>query len=198
MWKTAADFDNVIVSTSPNTVLHQDTFAQTSDEQSAPWTSSPSPAWQYATTVGGATVFRQTSSTVETARAINGAPAADQIISAELRPQVFNASGTGRAGLIARYINDRNYYYVMLGDNNRVSLRKVSNGAVTVLEEAPFTINVGTSYRVRLEAIGNALRLYINGRLLAEGRDSQFSTGRYGLITYRAAVDFDSFVARRP
>lgn len=195
MWKTAADFDNVIVSTSPSTVIYQDAFAETSDGS---WTTSPSSAWQLTTASNGATVFRQSSPTIGGARAINGAPAADQIISADLRPRAFNASGTGWVGLIARYVDDRNHYYVLLGDNDRVSVRKLSNGAITVLEEVPFTINAGTSYRVRLEAIGDVLQLYINGRLLAEGRDSQFRTGRYGLMTYRAAADFDSFMARRP
>jgi hypothetical protein len=43
-----------------------------------------------------------------------------------------------------------------------------------------------------------SLRLYINDRLIAEGMDSDLPAGRYGLVTYRAAADFDTFSSKRP
>jgi hypothetical protein len=132
------------------------------------------------------------------ARAVNGAPAADQIISADIRPTAFNTSGTGWVGLMARYRDDRNYYYVLLKSSGKAALRKVVDGQLTLFEEVPFTVTPGTSYRVRLEAIGSELRLYVNGRLLAEGVDSALPTGRYGLVTYRATAQFDNFSAVRP
>jgi hypothetical protein len=191
MWKARVDYDNVIVTNSPNVALFGDAFSRSF---SAPWTTSPEGAWNL---INDAMVFQQ--SMIEgDARAVNGAPAADQIISADIRPTAFNASGTGWVGLMARYRDDRNYYYVLLKGSGKAALRKVVNGQLTLFEEVPFTVTPGTSYRVRLETIGNELRLYVNGRLLAEGVDSALPTGRYGLVTYRATAQFDNFSAVRP
>ena len=76
-------------------------------------------------------------------RALNGAPAADQIISADIRPTAFHASGTGWVGLMARYQDDRNYYYVLLRSNGKVALRKVLDGRLTLFEEVPLTVTPG-------------------------------------------------------
>ena len=195
MWKARVDYDNVIVTSSPNVELFGDAFFFDSSHLfRPPWTTSPEGAWNV---IGGAGVFQQ--SMVEgNARALHKVPAADQIISADIRPTAFHASGTGWVGLMARYQDDRNYYYVLLRSNGKVALRKVLDGRLTLFEEVPLPVTPGSSYRVRLEAIGNELRLYVNGRLLAEGVDSAFPTGGYGLVTYRATAQFDNFSAVRP
>ena len=128
---------------------------------------------------------------------MHGAPTEDQIVTADIRPRTFHANG-GWAGLMARFVDTQTYYYVYLHRSGKASLRRWMDGRITVLDEAPFTVTPGTSYRVRLEAIGSDLRLYVNGRLLAEAVDSAIPQGRYGLVTYRAAADFDNFNASRP
>lgn len=197
MWKTAAEYDNVIVSTSHQSELLRDTFAQTEEEQLTPWALSPANLWNYRTTAAGATVLEQPSITA-TARAINGAPAGDQIITADIRPLAYHANGTPFAGLITRYIDDNNYYYALLDKQNKISLRKLTNGTITVLDETPMTIQPGVSYRVRMEAIGNSLRIYVNGRLMTEAEDASYPSGRYGLMTYRTTAQYDNFSAVRP
>lgn len=197
MWKTSADYDNVIVSTSPATELLRDTFTQNEEEVITPWALSPQGAWNYTTVSAGNSVLQQSQLDV-TARAINGAPARDQIVAADIRPLSFHASGTPFAGLIARYIDSSNYYYVLLNKSNTVSLRKLTNGVITVLDEAPMTVQPGASYRVRFEAIGSSLRLYVNGKLMAEAEDSAYPTGRYGLATYRTTAQYDNFLSVRP
>jgi hypothetical protein len=196
MWKTSADFDNVIVTTSPRTTLWEDNFNTSQTGSEREWVVSPAGNWSTASSAGG-TVFLQ-SSTSGDARAVNGAPAADQIVTAQIRPTGFNASGTGWVGLMARYQDDRNYYYVLLKQSGSAALRKIVNGQTTLFEEVPFSVAPGATYNARLEAVGNTLRLYVNGRLLAEGQDTTFTTGRYGLVTYRAAAEFDNFNAARP
>jgi hypothetical protein len=197
MWKTSADYDNVIVSTTPATELLADTFTQNEEEVLTPWARSPQNAWEYATVGPGNSVLQQTQLDV-TARAINGAPARDQIVSADIRPLSFHASGTPFTALIARYVDASNYYYVLLNKSNTVSLRKLANGAITVLDEAPMTVQPNTTYRVRFEAIGTSLRVYVNGTLMAEAEDSTYPSGRYGLATYRATAQYDNFSAVRP
>jgi hypothetical protein len=196
MWKSSVDYDNVIVTNSPRSALLEDTFSQTTEEYLTPWTTSPTTVWSYAQ-VNGEPVFRQTTEQGD-ARAVNGAPAADQIVTAEIRPTTFHPAGTGWVGLMARYQDDRNYYYVLLKNNGRAALRKLVDGRTTLFEEVSFPVTTGATYRMRLEVIGNRLRLYVNDQLLAEGQDSTFPTGRYGLVTYRGAADFDNFSAAQP
>src|SRR4029450_4132934 len=95
---------------------------------------------------------------------------------ASVRPATFDASG-GWAGLMARHVNASAYYFAFLQSSGRVSLRRWMDGQVTVLDEAPFTVVAGTSYRLRLDAIGSNLRLYVNGQLLAEAVDAAIPQG---------------------
>jgi hypothetical protein len=63
---------------------------------------------------------------------------------------------------------------------------------------APLTVTAGSWYAIRLEAIGDALRAYVNGRLLLEARDSTFVRGSYGAVMYKAAARYDDFKAVQP
>jgi hypothetical protein len=195
MWKSATDYDNVIVSSNPYSPLAQDVFSGEYGDASTQWNTEPTNAWANTTLANGATVFRQSSTTGD-ARAVSGGPAVDQIVTADITPHTF-ATSTSWVGLMARYVDNRNYYYVVLR-NGKASLRKWVNGVITVIEETTITVQPNTTYRVRLEAIGSSLRLYVNGRLMAEGQDSALPSGRYGLVTYRATADFDTFSAMRP
>jgi hypothetical protein len=51
------------------------------------------------------------------------------------------AAGTGSRwfGVLARYTDARNYYYVTLRSDNTIALRKLVNGAIHVLDSAPLT-----------------------------------------------------------
>jgi hypothetical protein len=51
---------------------------------------------------------------------------------------------------------------------------------------------------MRLEAIGSALRVYVNGQFMTEAVDTAIPRGRYGLVTNGAAAEFDNFNASRP
>jgi hypothetical protein len=131
-------------------------------------------------------------------RTVNGGMTGDQIVSVTVRPIAFNSAGNGWVGVMARYTDNFNNYFLMLHQSGRASLRKRVNGVYTLIEEVPFTVTRNTTYRVRIEAIGSSLRVYVNERLLAEGVDADLTTGRYGLVTFNATADFDNFRAIRP
>jgi hypothetical protein len=119
-------------------------------------------------------------------------------VSAIVWPRTFSAGAANAyVGLMARHIDDANHYYAALY-RDRAALRKRVNGVHSTLAEVQFTTTPGAAYRVRLEAIGSSLRLYINGTLTVERQDGTLPKGRYGLITANAAADFDNFVAIRP
>jgi hypothetical protein len=105
MFRARTDYDNVIVTTSPQTVLLSDDF-QNSGEGSRPWKSAPANAWSILGDYADLPrVYRQSLIT-GTPRAVNGAPARDQIVSALVRPQTFNAGVAGAfVGLMARHVD---------------------------------------------------------------------------------------------
>jgi hypothetical protein len=195
MWRTSAEYDNVVVAASPQRELFSDQFSFVCCS-AHPWTTIPSNQWSIQIT-GEDGVFRQASASGQT-RAVNGAPTLDQIVSATVRPVQFNSSGRGFAGVIVRHSNQSNYYYGVLTDDDRVSLRKVVNGVVTVLDEVPYAVATNTSYVVRVEAIGSWIRMYVGGWLMVERQDDSLKTGKYGLVTNDASATFDKFRAVRP
>jgi hypothetical protein len=87
-----------------------------------------------------------------------------------------------------------------LRSNNTVSLRKLTNGAITTLDTASFPIATGNTYRVRLSVIGNALLGYVNDQLLVEGIDNTapHTVGRHGLAMYKTRADFDDYLVTQP
>jgi hypothetical protein len=122
-------------------------------------------------------------------------------VSVNVQPSAFapvTASQDPWVGLIARYVDDRNYYYVSLRDSNLLSLRKRVNGAVVGLGSVALDVAPGTNYTVRLDAIGDRLRVFVNGRMLIEHADSSLPAGTYGLATYKAGARFTAFQAEQP
>ncbi len=144
-------------------------------------------------------VFAQ-SSVAGTARAVIGVPTDDQSVDVRARPTTFAGTGGGDRwfGVMARYVDDSNYYYLTLRNTNTVSLRKLTNGAITVLGTYSLPVTLGTWYRLRIEAVGTQIRGYVNGFLVAEATDTTHARGAAGPITNRAAVDFDDYRAIQP
>ncbi len=140
------------------------------------------------------------SSVAGTARAVIGVPTDDQSVDVRARPTTFAGTGSGERwfGVMARYVDDSNYYYLTLRSTNTVSLRKLTNGAITVLGNYSLPITLGTWYRLRIEAVGTQIRGYVNGFLVAEATDATHARGAAGPITNRAAVDFDDYRAIQP
>lgn len=199
MYKTSADFDNVVFNANPASVAAS---AVPLGRSSGSWS---------AVTVDGMPYMRQSdvsgavravtsellsSYSFDTARV---GMYGDQIVQANLRPIEF--SGSDRwIGLVARYIDDANYHYVTLRDSNSVWLRKLVNGVPQTFASAPLDVRPNVTYRVRLESVGTRLRVYVNGSLLLEASDSnvpQQPTGA-GVAMYKTAADVGNFFVLNP
>jgi pectate lyase len=168
-----------------------DDFATTSVDE---WTHSGSGQWAF----NGGT-FAQNSVGAE-ARAVIGGKTQDQIVSARVRQFAWSTAGTAErwAGLLARYVDDNNYYYLHLRSGGTVSLRKLVNGTITTLASAPLAVSLNTQYTLRLEVVGNQLRGYVNGNLMLQATDSSHTAGISGLMTNKSATRFDDYVAYQP
>ncbi len=189
MYKTRADVDNVVLSPNPRTTLATHSFGSATDSLGhwrllGSWQHVPSSAYGQSDMTAGA-------------RAITGVIANDQVVQA--RMQRTGAAGSNNwFGLAARYLDEGNYYYVTLRNDNTVSLKKLVNGAIFELDSATLTIANNTWYRVRFEAISNELRVYINDVLRLEAADDSHSSGQYGPVMYKTAAVYDDILAVEP
>jgi hypothetical protein len=115
-----------------------------------------------------------------------------QRVEAHIAP-TFAATG-GWVGLVARYVDANNYYYVAIRRDNTFGLYRRLNGVETLLAEATsdgvrpsrvvFTVKDGELF-VRIFTTPN------NIQYSAYATDRSLPHGRAGLATYRAAADFD-------
>jgi hypothetical protein len=193
MYGAAADYDNVTVTPTARATIFKDDFTATYNY--GDWIQTGTGQWSIANNA-----FAQ-DSVAGDARALIGTPTDDQVVSFRVRPTAF-AAGTAAqdrwVGLIARYTDDRNYYYVTLRNSNKLSLRKLVNGAITEIGSVPLNVSAGTTYALRLEATSQSLRVYLNDALVMQAVDSSHVKGRGGAVTYKAAAQFDDYFAYQP
>lgn len=194
MYKARADFDNVVLSQNPQVAL-LDQRAYAPIEQRWDMTAG---VWSASLDANNNQRLVQQDLSGD-ARAVALVQAQDQIVQAQATATSF-ASGTGSRwfGLMARYIDANNYYYVTLRSDQTISLRKLVNGAIHVLDSAPLTVAAGTTYAIRLEAVGSSLRAYVNGNLVLEASDTTHARGRYGPVMYKAAATYADVLTWEP
>ncbi len=133
------------------------------------------------------------------ARAVIGVPVANQDIYANMRVDSFGAGTQGSwFGLIARYVDANNFYYVTIRSTGQIQIRRVVNGVISVLATRNFTAVLGQYYDVRFQVIGDQLQLYVEGSLVATAHDRRIASGRYGLATYRAQANWASLSVFQP
>jgi hypothetical protein len=95
---------------------------------------------------------------------------------------------------MTRRMDASNYYYVTLRSSGVVQIRRMRNGTFTVLASAPATVQTGRKYRLRLESIGDAHRVYLDDRQVLTAYDSALDAGSAGVVMYRARADYDNVI----
>ena len=189
-YRATADFDNVIITPVPLMELGGGPrYSDISyfDIVDGSWTT------------GGVFNVDQ-ASTGGNARILHGGATDDQVlkVSARLNSVGSDPSGSHWVGAMVRYTDASNYYYVSLRSNNQLSLRKKVNGVITELAHVAFTVNMNQAYRLRLEAIGTKLIVYVNDEVRLQASDPSHTQGRSGLVTYRAASSFSGLETWQP
>lgn len=113
-----------------------------------------------------------------------------------------------RFGLICRAMDADNFYTFIISSDGYFGIGKIKQQQYTLLgmdalQPHP-SIKVGSSINhMRADCVGDQLRLYVNGDLLAEVQDLDFPFGDVGLIagTYDTPgtdIRFDNFFVRAP
>ncbi len=146
------------------------------DGNASDWT--PHAGSSFSVATSNSRVYRQASTTGNAASIWGNTDRTHQAVEADIKPTAYaTTTGDKWFGLVSRYIDANNYYYVTIRNNNTVLLRRMVNGVFTTLDSAPLTVTLNRTYRVRLEAIGTRLRLLRrrsvagrSGRQLAQSR----------------------------
>jgi hypothetical protein len=142
----------------------------------------------------------QQSDTSGNAFAIVPSPAVDdQVVRASVRLDSWGSTNpVAWFGVVARYVDSRNFYYLSVRSSNSLQIRKAVNGVVTVLKAVTLTIQPGVDHRYGLEVRGNELSATVDGIVLARALDDSFTTGQYGLATYRAGATYSEVDVGQP
>lgn len=199
--RASADFDNVIVTPSHRTPLYEAEIVNGSAcerfvrEQEL--RASGVPEWDCSDYEAG--YLRQTSAE-GVARAAIGPVTGDQIVESRMQLEFFseNKPEDKWLGVMTRYTDENNYYYFVLRSSKVVSLRKLVDGRIVELGRAGFMLPSDAWLTLKLEAVGDRLRAYVNGQLVIQAEDSAHPTGISGIVTWHAAARFDYLRVTQP
>jgi len=72
------------------------------------------------------------------------------------------------------------------------------NGVVTVLGTVTFPVRPYIWYDLRLDAVGNELRGFINGAQVLQATDSSHASGQGAILTYKAAAEYMNYLSWQP
>ncbi len=112
------------------------------------------------------------------ALAIAGVPVTDQRVVASMRLDSYGSTQSAPwFGLLARYVDARNYYYLSVRGSNTLQIRKIVNGITTVLASKSFTVAPGQLRSYELRVLGNELHAFFNGERIATAVDSDLPSG---------------------
>ena len=110
-------------------------------------------------------------------------------------------------GILCRYVDVENYYFGIVSSDGYFAIGTLIDGDQQIFSEnmqQSDAINTGyESNRIRFDCVGSTLSLYVNGTLLEQQTDSNFSSGDVGLMagtfdTAGTQIAFDNFVVTKP
>jgi hypothetical protein len=136
-------------------------------------------------------------------------PKSDMIIPADVivEVQALNAgSQDNYYGLICRYTNQENFYFLVISSDGYYGIGKVKDGLHSLVNrtEMPPTevYDGGAINNLRAECTGSRLALYVNGSLLDVQNDTDLPQGSVGLIAgsfeQEVSIFFDDFRVYQP
>jgi hypothetical protein len=150
---------------------------------------------QFALTQGSdSRVYRQSSTVGEAVATLDAANWTEQTIQADITPTAINGADRW-VGLVTRRSDASNYYYVTLRSSGTLMLKRMRQGVFTTLASTSVPFALNRKYRIRLESMHGAQRVYVDNVKVLQARDTTLTQGRPGLMTYRAAADFDNVLA---
>ncbi len=112
---------------------------------------------------GASRFYRQTNTAGNAAALWQTTPSNDQSIQADITPRAFDGADRW-FGLVTRYTDANNYYYVTARSGGGIQLKRMLGGTFTTLGTAALPVAIGTTNRIRLESVGDHIRVLVNNR----------------------------------
>lgn len=136
--------------------------------------------------------------------AFTGVTSADYYVEAKIRPRVNGTTSNKQLYILARYQDGKNWYAGALNVQNattstQVEIAKMLDGSLSRPKQVKKPIVQGTTgmldgqwYSLRLELLGNALTVYLDGESIATLTDDSFTTqGLIGFWTANKSFEID-------
>jgi Domain of Unknown Function (DUF1080) len=125
----------------------------------------------------------------------------DVRVEADFKVLAFNGSSSSyMAGICLRLTDGENFYLVGLrGDSNQhIGIRLFGDNNTTLSESEEFAGVENEWYRLRVDAVGSTLSVFVDDELVLEQTDSEHPAGGIGLCTTRATAAFDNILVTAP
>lgn len=98
---------------------------------------------------------------------------------------VRSDGASGAFGLVFRHVNDQNYYRLSLSPTKGRRLIRRRGGLFASLWSDTGSVPVATDLALTIEAVGGAIRIWLDGKPLCALRDASISRGQVGFYTWR-------------
>jgi hypothetical protein len=199
-YRASADFDDVVITPNARSVIYDSsldgTYCRKFVTDFAPQQTG-TPVWDCEDYDAG---YLRQASAAGMARAVLATETGDQAVESRVMAESFASNSTQDKwlGVVARYRGENDYYYLTMRSSNAVSLRKLVNGQITDLDTAAFTVTPGSWHTLRLEAVGDRIRGYVDGALLLQAVDASHPSGSAGIATWRTVARFDDLRMTQP
>jgi hypothetical protein len=180
MFNATADFDNLVVSPGPVADL----------TNHDPYTTAGYWSDEYSRS------FR--TFLLDDSLLLTGETRVDGVVQSLVTLNEFGGSSGADFGLVVRYVDADNYLFATIRGTNKLYLRKVVNGVVTQIGGVNLAATPGATFVLRLEAVGDRLRVYVNNLLRVETAGIDSRAGRVGAFAHDADVLFASYQAYEP
>jgi hypothetical protein len=184
----------------PNNVLFQDDF------------SDPSSGWDSVTAAEGITdyadgVYRIFVNTINSDVWANpGLEFSD--VRVEVDASKAGGDDDNDFGLICRYLDPENFYFLIVSSDGYYGIGKVAGGQQELIGSesmlpSELILQGGATNRLRADCLGSKLSLYVNDQFLTQVEDADFTSGDVGLIAGSIAspgvdIHFDNFRVLKP
>ncbi len=195
-----------------NALRWQETLAQPGETLLAENFSTPRPPWPVGGTEYGQATYDNGVYRVQVAapytefRALAGQRYGD--VRLYLRIGKFAGPDAVRAGVICRFVDERNFYFLTITADGEYAIGKMTPEGLRFLGAETFqpaeAVHRGMAVNeLEAECIGDRLRLFANGVLLAEAQDAALPEGDVGLLVGTFAeggadVLLDDFKVQKP
>ena len=120
----------------------------------------------------------------------------------------IGGSDDNHYGVVCRYQDQGNFYFYEISSDGYYATGKFINGqmsliGMTQMQSSDLILQGENTNRLRADCIGDTLTFYVNDKLIATLKDTNFKDGDVGLIAGTlespgSDILFDNFIVRNP